>query len=739
MLWSCLVCLALLPGTSAAGGPAAQPEPPPKKIPEKSVEELANSVRASLVVIKYTPRAGQPQGLGTGFVVSADGLIATNLHVIGEARPVTIQLENGKEYPVTAVHASDRALDLALLRIDVNKLQALPLGDSDRLKNGQAVVALGHPRGLRNSVVAGVLSGRPTIDGQAMLQLAIPIEQGNSGGPVLDRHGKVQGIVTLKSQVTANLGFAVPINALKKLLQRPNPIPIARWVTIGRLNPDEWKVVFAGNWRQRNGVIIAGGSGEGFGGRSLCLAQAPPPAVPYEVAVTVRLKDESGAGGLIFHADGGDRHYGFYPSAGKLRLSRFDGPDVFTWKVLYNEASKDYHLGEWNTFKVRIEKDRMLCYVNDHLVLESKDTGLTGGKVGLAKFRNTHVEFKNFRMGANLAAAQPSAELVAKITQLVAKLPSRGKGQAKLVKSLMADGPAGIKALRDQARLLEEQAAQLRQLAQAVHQKKILDELVQVTASKDSDMNLVRAALLLARLDNEELDIDGYLRQIDRLAQEIRDALPKDADEETKFKVLNRELFEQRGFHGSRSDYYNRANSYLHLVLEDREGLPITLSIVYMELAGRLGLKIEGVGLPGHFVVRHVPQQGQLYLIDVFEGGKKLSQEEASKKVRAYTGKPLRKEYLAPVSKKAILVRMLHNLIGIAREEQDAVGVVRYLDALLVIAPEAVEERLLRAAGRFQLGDRDGALDDLDWLLKNAPPGVDRDKVLQLRQLLERK
>ena len=76
------------------------------------------------------------------------------------------------------------------------------------------------------------------------------------------------------------------------------------------------------------------GPGTGFGGRSFCLSGQTVPEVPFEVAVTVRLDDESGAAGLIFHADGADRHYGFYPTGGKLRLTRFDGPDVFTWKIL---------------------------------------------------------------------------------------------------------------------------------------------------------------------------------------------------------------------------------------------------------------------------------------------------------------------------------------------------------------------------------------------------------------------
>src|SRR5262249_43785276 len=147
----------------------------------------------------------------------------------------------------------------------------------------------------------------------------------------------------------------------------------------------EWKQVGGARWRQRAGRITVEGVGGGFGGRSLCLATRPVPAPPFEVEVTVKLDDESGAAGLVFHADGGDRHYGFYPTGGSFRLTRFEGPDVFSWTVLEQKKSPHYRLGDWNTIKVRVEKDKLLCSVNDHLLIESTDTGLTEGQVGLAK------------------------------------------------------------------------------------------------------------------------------------------------------------------------------------------------------------------------------------------------------------------------------------------------------------------------------------------------------------------
>ncbi len=151
----------------------------------KSVEQLVEKVRQSIAVITFTGRDGKRQGLGTGFIVDADGLIATNLHVIGDARPISVQL--GEEhYDVTGVHASDRSLDLALLRVNAKNLSALTLGNSDDLKQGQAVIAFGNPLGLTHSVVSGVVSSKREIEGRPMIQIAIPLERGNSGGPLLD-------------------------------------------------------------------------------------------------------------------------------------------------------------------------------------------------------------------------------------------------------------------------------------------------------------------------------------------------------------------------------------------------------------------------------------------------------------------------------------------------------------------------------------------------------------------------
>ena len=704
--------------------------------PPLSVEAVARQVRGSIVTIRHTGRGERDQGLGTGFVVSADGLIATNLHVVGEARPVSVELADGRRHDVVAIHASDRAADLAIVRIAAAGLTPLDLGDPTQLADGQEVVAVGNPHGLERSVVAGRVSGRRVIDGRNMIQLAIPIEPGNSGGPLLDLEGRVHGVLSMKSLVTPSLGFAVGIDQLRPLLERPNPVTMDRWLTIGALDPGEWTSVGGARWRQRAGRIEVAGAGTGFGGRALCLAVEEPPPAPCDVAVLVRLDDEAGAAGLVLAADGRDRHYGFYPSAGRLRLTRFDGPDVTSWNILREEASPHYRPGEWNHLRVRRDEGRLTCFVNDVELFAVDDAGLTGGRVGLAAFRGTPARFRGFAVGRDLPPARPPAAALAEIATRAGPPPADGLADDDTVARLLAPGgdPA---ALHTRAEDLRREAAWLEKLAARVEERRTIAELVRVAVREDGEIDLFRAALLVARLDDPALDVEASVRQLERLARTIDATLPAGVDEAARRAALDRTLFAELGFHGSRGDYYNRANSYVSEVLDDREGIPITLAVVYMELARRLGLRMDGVGLPGHFLVQYSPAVGPPVWIDTFDGGKELSRDGVARLLRDVADLDLTDEHLAVVGPRAILVRMLGNLVGIASREERPEALLRYLDAILALEPETVVSRVRRMIVAAQVKRDDTARADAEWLLENAPEGVDLDKVRELVTALE--
>jgi len=717
-----LAFLSVLAPLDAAQKPTSAKPPSTKSKPATlseapSIEALTATAMKSVVVIKHFGRDGKEDGVGAGFVISADGLIATSLHVIGEARPITVQLADGKRHEVTEVFASDRNFDLAIIRIAATKLPALPLGDSDSLKQGAAVIALGNPLGLEHSVVRGVVSARREMDGVEMIQVAIPIEPGNSGGPLLDLKGRVHGILTLKSAMTRNLGFAMPANLLKSLLDKPNPVPMSRWLTIGALPARDWQPLFGARWSQKAGRIQVEGEGKGFGGRSLCLSQKSVPARPYEVAVSVRLDDEAGAAGLVFASDGGDQHYGFYPSGGQLRLTRFEGPTVYSWSILKQVPSEHYRQGDWNHLRVRVEPERILCYVNGELVAETEDDALVAGQVGLAKFRDTRAEFKGFETGTNLLRNSTGP---------------RASRSREVVEP--ADEPS---ALQQRARELEHEAARLRRQALALHRQRVLAQLSKTLEGPEEKIDLLGAALLVARLDNAELEIEPYRQQVADMAREISGRLPAKASDAVRLAALREYLFAENGFHGSRSDYYNRANSYLDRVLDDREGLPITLSILFIELAQRIGLDgVTGLPLPGHFMVEFKPKEGPEQIVDVFNGGKVLSRSEAQDRIIEATGEGFRDSDYRRATKREIIVRMLRNLLGITQRGEPASEALRYLDAIVALSPDSVPDRLARAQVRLQTGDTAGAKADFKWLLDNKPDGLDLERIAEFYQTL---
>jgi len=226
------------------------------------------------------------------------------------------------------------------------------------------------------------------------------------------------------------------------------------------------------------------------------------------------------------------------------------------------------------------------------------------------------------------------------------------------------------------------------------------------------------------------------------MAGEIVATIATDASPAERRSALDRFLFQENGFHGSRAEYYHPANSHLDRVIDDREGLPITLSVLYIELGRRIGIDIRGIGLPGHFVAQHRIDDETSVLIDVFDRGKELSRDDAARMVAMHSGRRLRETDLAPSSTPEILTRVLNNLIGIAGRNEDAESMLRYSDAIVAINPDNAELRLMRARLRRYTGRNQAALEDVRRLLDSEAEGsggagFSRQSLLQLRSDLQ--
>ena len=712
---------------------------------EKSKQTLSEQIGKSIVVVRATDRTGDESGFGAGFAVDRPGLIATARHVIGDGRDFIVELPDGKTAKVLEVYASSNQLDLAIIRIDNETLPPLPIS-IEAVSTDRRLIVLGHPRGRRYSTASGLFSGIFELDGVKMLELAIPIEPGNSGGPVVTEDGQIVGLVTMKSTVKNGVGYAMPANLIREMIDEPNPIPMSRWKTIGALDARMWKPVFGGEWKRKAAKIVVNGVGTSFGGRTLCLQQVPRPEFPFDLKVDVKLGDEQGAAGLVFHSDGGDRHYGFYPSAGNMRLTRFDGPDVGSWTILHNEPHPAYRPDAWNSLLVRIHANHFECFLNGQKVIESGDDVIPHGAMGLAAFRGTPAEFRRFQTGADLFPVPLNDEQKLTVDEIIGRINPNHPTDADVASSVIPFGDQAANALSVEADRIENKAKRLRELAVEVRESVIRTQLKNVLgaaddsndSAPDSDVSLLHAALLISRMDNRDVDVDEYLDRIKLWADEILSTLPKDADEATRLAAVDRYLFEELGVHGSRHEYYTRANSYINEVIEDREGLPITLSVLYIEVGKRLNLNIQGIGMPGHFVVQFTPSATptESQMIDPFDHGKRISEEDIVNRL-AERGLPNLPQYRMPQTPVEICERMLNNLLALAESDRDEVAVLRYLETLVTLVPGSPEYRAKRLEMRARTGRLTNAIDDANWFIEHQPDGVDLERVRELRVTLE--
>jgi regulator of sirC expression with transglutaminase-like and TPR domain len=256
---------------------------------------------------------------------------------------------------------------------------------------------------------------------------------------------------------------------------------------------------------------------------------------------------------------------------------------------------------------------------------------------------------------------------------------------------------------------------------------------------EDEKIDLIRAALAIACAEYPGLDTEAYATRIEELARRVA-SLAGDFQPQKMMAALNRVLFEEVKLRGNREDYYNPRNSYLNEVLDRGLGIPITLSIVYMEVARRVGFHLSGVGMPGHFLLQHYSEQGQVTLIDCFNRGDILSRQDCQSRLdEIYSGEmTLRPKFLHPISRRQILTRMLNNLKTVYLSTRNFRKALPIADLILVIYPRCSEDMKQRALLRYSMGLHRLAAEDLNEYLKIAPEASDAEEIRQMWRSIRR-
>ncbi len=261
---------------------------------------------------------------------------------------------------------------------------------------------------------------------------------------------------------------------------------------------------------------------------------------------------------------------------------------------------------------------------------------------------------------------------------------------------------------------------------------KTLPAWATLAEADDDQVPLLGCALLIARDEYPDLDIAACLAQVEAHAASLRPLVDGLDDAPLKMQAINRRLFDELGYAGDHDEYYDPRNSYLNMVLHRRRGNPISLAVIQMEVARRLGVPLDGVSFPGHFLVR-LPVDDGLLVMDPFNRGRPLGTEELRLRAKPHFGADVPDDalfdILTPAPTRAILSRILRNLHALYVGSGDWARAVRCMDRVLCLVPDNAESLRDRGLGYAELGHRAGAARDLGDYLQRWPDADDAETI----------
>ncbi len=260
-----------------------------------------------------------------------------------------------------------------------------------------------------------------------------------------------------------------------------------------------------------------------------------------------------------------------------------------------------------------------------------------------------------------------------------------------------------------------------------------MNKFYQEINQPDAQINLAKAALYFAQVEYPNLEVDQYLNALDAIANKVKERLPNTFYPLKVIKTINQYLFDDLGFQGNSNNYYDPRNSYLNEVISRRTGIPISLSVVYLEIAKRINFPMVGIGMPGHFIIRPNFEDAGIF-VDVFNRGEILFEQDCEARLREIYSQPVKLEphFLEPVSHRQILGRMLTNLKYIYINCQEYAKVLPIIELILRLFPNHPLELRDRGLLYYQFGQWQQAIHDLELYLAMLPTAQDAEAIGQL-------
>jgi regulator of sirC expression with transglutaminase-like and TPR domain len=273
-----------------------------------------------------------------------------------------------------------------------------------------------------------------------------------------------------------------------------------------------------------------------------------------------------------------------------------------------------------------------------------------------------------------------------------------------------------------------------------MHQRFPLPDWTELAGSDDREVPLLGTALLIARDEYPQLDADLYDTMLQSHVEHLRQQVDAVEPWPQKMAAINRHLFDEVGYAGDSEHYYDPRNSYLNEVFERRLGNPISLALVQIEVARRLGVPLDGVSFPGHFLVR-LPVDDGVLVMDPFNRGRPLDEDELRQRARPHLNGEAPDDralfqILNPATHRAILMRVLRNLHGVYAERDDWERAARSADRIIRLSPDNGDALRDRGLAYLKMGYRQGARNDLARYLQLNPDAQDsgplRERLVEL-------